>query len=192
MSAKRKLLGRAAAVGLLLSLVAPVYGLVIKPIIDTHERLDSTYLTARDLIARYEGIALKEPEIKSFQRKLETQQSRSGIYLNGATVALAAVELQDRINNQARRSDARVQSIQTLATQTEQAFRQAAVRVQMTATLKSLQKLLYGLESGRPFILITTLEVKSSSGRARVDKRTGEPTLTVRFDAWGFMRPGGV
>jgi hypothetical protein len=178
---------RIAAVGLLFGLVFAIYGLLVMPVLEAHKGLDLALMDARDQIARYGRLAAKQSAVEALLSDLDTRQSDSGIYLRGSTDALAAVELQDRINKQAKRTGGTLRSIQVLKSETNESFKLVAIKVDLITTMSALHKLLYSLEVERPFVVIRNLDIKSV--RRRVDKRTKEPILSIKFEICGFLKP---
>jgi hypothetical protein len=55
-------------------------------------------------------------------------------------------------------------------------------------TLAAIQRAIHAMESGKPYLFITTAVLKSSSPVSRSDQ-TAEPVVAVQLDAFGALRP---
>jgi hypothetical protein len=189
MSNVQKYSSRLAAVGLLVALVVAVYGALAMPLVEAHSRLNLAQKETREQLDRYAQIAARRPAIEVLLTKLESQQVSTSIYLHGSTDPLAAVELQDRINAQIKRTGGKLRSIQVLRAETNESFKRVAISVQLTTTMSAFHNLLYAIEASRPLLEIRNLEIKNTRRRTNNNKQTEEPVLLIRFDVFGFLKP---
>jgi hypothetical protein len=189
MSTLRRYGGRLAALGLLLGLAIAVYGLLAIPLVEAHNRLDRKRVEATEQFDRYAQIAAKRPAVKALIARLKTRKAATGIYLNGNTDPLAAVDLQERINTHVKRTGGKVQSIQVLETETGEGYRRVAISVKLTATMSAFHRLIYAVEASRPFLVIRNLDIKSTRRSAKKGDQTEEPKLLIRFEVCGFRKP---
>ena len=63
------------------------------------------------------------------------------------------------------------------------------MRVQLTANLPSLARILYSLEAAKPFVFIDNLDIKNRRVRRTAKEQNDNPELVVRFDLFGYLRP---
>lgn len=183
-------LRRSAAIGLLVAILLAVYGIVVGPILAAYSRVDEAIAETEELLARYQQIAAQRDALASQLAQLATRQTRSGIYLPGETDALAAAQLQDIVNRTIDGGGGRLRSVQILPSQSDGDFRRVGVRVQMTATIASLARILYTFEAGDTFLFIDSVDVSNRQARRRRNATAEQdPELLVRLDLSGYVRP---
>jgi general secretion pathway protein M len=189
MNTARKYAGRFCAVALLVGLIAGLHTGLIRPLVEAHHRLDMAQAEASEQLAHYRGIAGKRSAVEALLTELESQQAATGIYLRGGTDSLAAVELQDRINAQIKKTGGKLRSVRVLKSETDEDFKRVAISVESLTTISAFQKLLYEIEASRPLLLVQDLEIKNTRRRANNNKLTEEPLLLIRLEVCGFVKP---
>jgi hypothetical protein len=189
MSKLRQYGARLAALALLLGLAFTGYSMLAIPLVEAHNRLDRKRVEVTEKLDRYAQIAAKRPTVKSLIARLETRKAATGIYLDGNTDPLAAVDLQERINAHVKRTGGKVQSIQVLKTETGEGYRRVAISVRLTATMSALHRLIYAVEAKRPFLVIRNLDIRNKKRSAKKGDETEEPKLFIRFEVCGFRKP---
>jgi general secretion pathway protein M len=193
--------GRAAALGLAVAAVGAIYLLAVAPLVGAYRSTDGAVAQAGRMLVRYSEIASRRAALAAQLDELVARQAASGVYLSGETDALAGAALQEGVGATIEAHGGKLRSIQILPVSDDGDFKRVSVRVQLTAALVPLQRILHGLESGRPFVFIDNLEIKTRrarrsrrSRRAKAAKAataapTTDPTLEVRFDLYGYLRP---
>jgi len=184
-----KWVGRTAALSLLVFVIGALYLLVVAPVIETHRSTDEASRGALEQLARYEHLSKTNPNRKAELERLGNQQSRSGVYLAGDTDALAAAGLQEDVGAKIEKNGGKLRSMQILPVKTDGDFKRVSVRVQLTATLGSFARILYALESGKPYVFIDNLDVKNRRARKAKKETQEDPELVIRFDLYGYLRP---
>ncbi len=185
---------RAAAISLVVALVLAVYLLTIDPLVSAYRDLDDDIARTNENLRRYEQIARSYPALREQYESLAQRQSRSGVYLSGDTDALAAAELQSDVSATIQKHEGKLRSVQILPVTSDGEFKRVSVRVQLTATLSALTRILYTLESRRPFVFIDNLDIKNRRARRarrrnQEEQTPSEPELVIRFDLFGYLRP---
>jgi general secretion pathway protein M len=184
-----KWVSRTAALALLAFVIGTLYLLVAAPVIEEYRTTERTSRDALEQLARYENIAKTNPNRKAELELLASRQSRSGLYLAGDTDALAAAGLQEDVGAKIEKNGGKLRSIQILPVKTDGDFKRVTVRVQLTATLGSFTRILYALESGKPYVFIDNLDVKNRRARQVKKALQEDPELVIRFDLYGYLRP---
>ncbi len=184
-----KWVSRTAALSLLVFVIGALYLLLVSPVIEAYRSTDEASREALEQLARYEHISKTNPNRKAELEKLSKQQSRSGVYLAGDTDALAAAGLQEDVSAKIKKNGGKVRSMQILPVRTDGEFKRVSVRVQLTATLGSFARILYALESGKPYVFIDNLDVKNRRARKAKKGTEEDPELVIRFDLYGYLRP---
>ncbi len=114
---------RSAALSLLAGVAAAAFLLVVAPTLEAYERTESAVREKAQQLERYLRVASTRPAVEAQLAELEVRQAESGVYLSGATDALAAAQLQDRVNAIIRASSGALTSTQALPVKTEGALR---------------------------------------------------------------------
>ena len=184
-----KWVSRTAALSLLVFVIGALYLLLVSPVLEAYRSTDEASQEALEQLARYEHISKTNPNRKAELEKLAKQQSRSGVYLAGDTDALAAAGLQEDVGAKIEKNGGKVRSMQILPVKTDGDFKRVSVRVQLTATLGSFARILYALESGKPYVFIDNLDVKNRRARKAKKGTQEDPELVIRFDLYGYLRP---
>lgn len=183
--------GRAAALALLVLLLLAVYGFFIGPLVGAYRDTDQALVETGENLARYARIAEGYPALKQQLDRLSARQARSGVYLKGDTDALAAAGLQADVSSTIEQHGGKLRSVQILPVSSDGDFKRVSVRVQLTATLPALARILHALEARRPVVFIDNLDVKNrlARRRAKQNQEESEPQLVIRFDLYGYLRP---
>ncbi len=182
---------RLLALALLAGLLLAAYGLVVAPVVAAYRETGEAIQAAQDLLQRYRALAAERTQLTDRLAELEQRAAKTGGYLEGATDALAAVEIQDRVRRTIERAGGQLQSTQILpaaAVEATAPVRRAALRIQLAIRIKGLQTMLYELETGQPYLFIDELTIRqrrTGHGRTEIPE---EPLLDVSFEVFGYIR----
>lgn len=184
-------LSRATALALLFGLILLAYAVVVAPLVAGYRQSERAVAEAGELLAGYRSVAARRDQLEAQLAALADRQDDSGLYLAGATDALAAAALQDDVKGAIEAGGGNLRSIQILTAEDEEGFRRVGVRVQLTATVNDLLRILHGIEAGRPFLFVDALEVNNRRARrrSRDEAETMDPVLLVRLDVAGYQQP---
>lgn len=181
---------RLAALMLLAALLAAAYLWVVEPLMAAHGRADQAIIETRDLLARFEGLAATRPSLEAQAAAIEKTPAATAYYLAGETDALAAATLQARVTALVEGSGGALASIQTLPSQAEEGFTRIAIRLQLSAPIEALVRVLHGLETGVPLLFLDNLEIQApGASYAGADPAFAEQPLTIAFDLYGYLPP---
>jgi general secretion pathway protein M len=181
-------LSRLLAVALLVFVLAIPYLLILRPYVATLQANRDALAEQVALRDRYAGLAAAGAGLDERLEDLRDQSDGQSAYLEGASEALVAADLQNRVKTVVQDNGAVLNSTQILEAADEDGFRRLAVRVRMAASTEALYKALYALESDRPFLFIDNIDINAHIVRRR-DGRGEDVELMVVFDLFGFMRP---
>jgi general secretion pathway protein M len=182
-------LRRFGAWGILLLMLGLAYGLIAMPLMERHEELDRATKENIELLENFKRFSASGKSYEFQLESLETAQSASGFYLDGASLSHASAGLQEKVTTLIRRTGATIRSSETRAAEEGQELTRIGLRVQFTARIAELQKVIYAMETGVPLLFVEKLEIASRSGRTYLQIER-EPMLSVRLDVSGYMRPG--
>ena len=185
------LLSRTLAVGLLGGVLLAAYGLVIAPVIAAYQEVSREIEESQQLLQGYRSLASQSPELSGRLSDLEQQAAKVGGYLKGSSDALAAAELQDHARAVIEGAGGNLRSTQILpasAVDSKVPVRRATLRIQLGVDIKGLQKVLYQLETGQPYLFVDQLTVQQQRIRRGSKEPEQEPVLDVSFEVFGYVR----
>ena len=181
---------RLAALALSAGVAFALYVFVAAPIVAGYAETDAAVAQATDLLDRYRRVAAARPALQERLDALKSRQSEIGTYLSGETDALAGAELQELVNTTVAKGGGGLRSVQILPVKADGGFRRIGVRVQMTATIAQVLRVLHGLEAGSTLLFVDNLEVSNRRARRRRNQPVEmDPTLLVRLDLFGYLPP---
>jgi len=181
---------RLAALALSAGVAFACYLFVVAPIVAGYAETDAAVAQAAELLDRYRRVAAARTGLQERLDALKSRQSEIGTYLGGETDALAGAELQELVNATVAKGGGGLRSVQILPVKTDGSFRRIGVRVQMTATIAQVLRVLHGLEAGSTLLFVDNLEVSNRRARRRRNQPVEmDPTLLVRLDLFGYLRP---
>lgn len=183
-------ISRLVAVLLLLVAITLLYIVIVEPTFAAYRNTRLAIEETRNQVHLLEELAALRPALGEQAEALKQRLEEKGAYLSGGTDALAAVALQDRLQDAVKSEGGTIRSIQPLPVTDEGGFRRVAVRVQMAATIGALFNICYELEGGAPLLFIENVDVQSRMVRradANQAQDAEEPVLAIGFDLLGYM-----
>lgn len=181
---------RVAALALSAGVAFAFYLFVVAPIVAGYAETGAAVAQAAELLDRYRRVAAARPALQERLDALKARQSEIGTYLSGETDALAGAELQELVNTTVAKGGGGLRSVQILPVKADGGFRRIGVRVQMTATIAQVLRVLHGLEAGSTLLFVDNLEVSNRRARRRRNRPVElDPTLLVRLDLFGYLIP---
>jgi general secretion pathway protein M len=177
-----------------LALAAGLAATVAIPVAAKHAFYRESIEQSEADLARYRRIIAEAPGLRAEIERLRSAAESASYYLGKSTRPLAAAELQEKAKQAVELNGGALTSTQVLQARGDEG--QVTVRVQLSGDTEVLQKVLYSLESGQPFLFVDNLTVRSSVHRRRRSTRhrsaapQGRTVLTVSFDLSGYMETG--
>lgn len=190
-------LSRTLALLLLGAALAAGWALIAAPLLDAGRSYVERGERARELITRYNRVAGMREGLEKQLTELRRRGRSTRGYLTGASHSLAAAALQERIKTTVTRHGGTIRSSQALPPRDEQGLKRLPVRVQLTAGLAALQKILHAFETDNTYLFLDNVNIRTGRKR-RVRRRAGQPAvvttagtaLTVSFELYGYFQPG--
>lgn len=182
---QRPAIRRAAALGILAMLLNGIYVLALGPYLDALEHNRQSIAQLETALDRYRRAGSQLPDL---QNRLESSRHSGTVlsgYLESNNEAVAAAQLQDRLKATLAREGGNLSSTQVLGGKDEGKARRIAIRGQMTIRIAALQRVLYDLESGSPYLFIDNLDIRTVSAAA--DSGGEDDLLDVGFDVYGYL-----
>jgi general secretion pathway protein M len=180
---------KAAALALLVAVLLMVLAGIAFPLWVLHRHYDSAIDDATRLLGRYariagmrEGLQKKIVEVKAL--------GKAGHFLKSTNPALAAAEIQALAKTVVETNGGKLNSMQILPHKDDGLYRQISVTLQLTGTLKAMKKMVYALESSRPYLFMDNFSVRSLMVNAPRNTVPVEPELLIQFDLTGYALKG--
>lgn len=181
---------RATAYGMLLFVLLVFYALFIGPLVGAYSEINGAISQSNELLARYQRVIAQHSALQSKLEDVNQDHIQSGVYVPGGTDALAAARLQEIVNSRVESNGGQVRSVQILPAQEDGDFRRVGVRIQMTASITAIARILYAFEGGDTYLFVDNLEISNRQSRRRADGgQDVDPELLVRLDLTGYVRP---
>lgn len=188
---ERLLLGIAGGALLLVILVYAI----VKPYRALTEKLENDIAQQASLVAKMERQRNRGPQIEQQlgQLRQRIQDIRQHL-VPGGTPALAASQLQDRLQNLARSSGLEVLTTVSLRDEPAGEFRKTTVQMTLRGNLPELGRFMSTVEYGDWRLAVSSLEVRGTYNvRIAGLQQTGVPRanpLTVTLEVSGIMQGG--
>jgi general secretion pathway protein M len=181
---------RFVAVGLLALAGLAFYSFVADPLLAGYADSRRQTAEARATLEHYQALGRDIPELKKQLDALHRRGATGAGYLDGQNETLVAAALQERLKGAVTQTGGRLNSTQVLASSEKGQTRRVTVRGQMQMSIGTLQRVLYTLESGSPYLFVDNLDVRPMVGAPGPETQGGDALLDVHFDVYGYMRSG--
>ena len=180
-------MGRSAAVAILIVICAAAWFMLAQPLILSFFEHRESIARSQEMLAKYRALVSTTKDIDLGLRKLHAAQQSEDRLLKGASTQLVGAMLQNRLKEIIDVNKGSLTSIQVLPGRDEEGFKRIPLAVTLTASVESLQKILYMIEDESPYLFIENLELQSNRGMMEVSEEQGSPDLQVHFEVFGYM-----
>jgi general secretion pathway protein M len=164
---------------LLLIALVGVYFLVVTPLLDLYAERQSVLENRRMLLPRLKVAEQELPELRAKVSELRSAVGTRKVTLDGSSDAVAAANLQSRIEELAASVGAMISSTESLPPEMRGGYRRIGLRYVLNGPYETLAKLLARLEAATPPLVVDNLHIH---GRLRPARR-GEAAATAGLDA---------
>jgi hypothetical protein len=174
-----------AAVLLVVAIVAAL-SLLLLPLVLLHRHYNDTIAALTDRLERYRRVAAQAPE---YRKALEAMRERDGrrFFLKNTAPNLAGAELQELVRAAIEGNGGRITTSQNQVPRDEGRFRQIGVSVQFFASTPALQKILFAIEAGPPYLSVENMTLRPLNAFRGYKPAPGqEPEVNVQLDAAGY------
>jgi general secretion pathway protein M len=181
---------RFVAVGLLALASLAFYSFVAGPLLAGYTGSRRQVAEARATLEQYQALGNEIPGLQKQLDALHRRGATAAGYLDGQNETLIVAALQERLKSAVTQTGGRLNSTQVLAGSEKGQTRRVAVRGQMQMSIAALQRVLYTLESGSPYLFVDNLDVRPMAGARTPQTADSDALLDVHFDVYGYMRSG--
>jgi general secretion pathway protein M len=164
-----------------------IYTVFIAPILDFLASRESYIADQQALLARFSSVAAEESKVQAISGEIGTQLKR-GEFLAGPNEGVISAELQNRLKGMAESTGARLRSIQALPAETKDKIRYLGARLEIFGQLQAIQRTIYTMESGTPYLFVTAAIVRPSTPITS-QSMSQELTIDARLDIYGAVQP---
>jgi len=176
--------GQLLALAILCLVLGGVYLLLVSPILDLCSQREATLADRRMLAPRLSVAAAELPELRARLAELQASATTRNIALDGASDAIAAANLQSRIEELAKSAGVTISSTEGLAGENRGAYRRVGLRLAISGEYEAIIKLLAAIETAAP---PPGLEQCAISRRAAADRSV--TNLAARCRGRGLWFP---
>ena len=185
--------GRLVALALLLIPVILLGRFVVWPIVTTLASSGSALEATRDEIARYQRLLNELPVLEAAVNELERNHPLGAYLLSGNNRALAAANLQRRLQENAEKHNVTILSLRVRPPVAADPLERIVVEARLRADMRALRDLLYYVETATPYMFVDDLSVnvrRSRSRRARTAQTgTASTGLEINLTLYGLRTP---
>ena len=174
--------GQLLALAILCLVLGGVYLLLVSPILDLYSQREATLADRRMLAPRLSVAAAELPELRA--RLAELQASATSA-LDGASDAIAAANLQSRIEELAKSAGVTISSTEGLAGENRGAYRRVGLRLAISGEYEAIIKLLAAIETAAPPLVLSNVQFH---GVLRLTAQAQTSRLDAGVEVYGFRR----
>lgn len=178
--------GRWVALGLLAIVLTLLFQLTLAPLWQRYRALAPAIAEQRDQVQRFRALAAQAPALETRLATLRDDVRFDDYLLPGASSALAAAALQQRLKEVTEEQRGQVLSTRVAKPQQAGEFERVMINARLQMDLAGLQGLLHALETRPPYLFLHNLNIyRQARGRATKGDR-----LDVQLDLYGLRLPG--
>jgi len=173
------------ALTILCLVLGGVYLLLVSPIFDLYSQREATLADRRMLAPRLSAAAAELPELRARLAELQAAATTRNITLEGASDAIAAANLQSRIEELAKSAGVTISSTEGLAAENRGGHRRIGLRLAISGDYDGIIKLLAAIETAAPPLVLSNLQFH---GVLRPTAQAQRSRLDAGFEVYGFRR----
>jgi general secretion pathway protein M len=163
--------------------------MLVEPLMESFVEHRDSIARSQDMLARYQGLNSTREKIDSSLNKLHAAQTSEERLLKGGSAQLVGAALQNNLKELIGHDGGSLTSMQVLPPREEQGFQRVTLAVTMTATIETLQKILYAIEDRTPYLFVENIEITGNQGFMDTSDGESQRDLQVHFEVFGYM-PG--
>ncbi len=181
--------GTLVAAALLLITVILVGNFAVSPLLRSYVESDEEIEDLRRNVTRYRQLINEAPELRALEERIARARPLAPLVLKGDNHALAAAELQQQLQDLAKKNGVRVLSLRIRPPEAEGSLERVSVEARMQTETTGLRNLLFELETGKPYVFLQTLTVRSRPQRRR---NTSKADLEARMVVYSMRAVANV
>lgn len=185
--------GRFLALAILLLPLALLARFALVPAWQAYAEQSERIASASGQLQDFQRLAGQLPALREQLATLREQQVLTPYLIDAANSALAAANVQQRLQALASAHGGRVLSTRVMRGSADGPFERVAVNARLQLSLEGLQAMLYELESGEPYLFVEDLSVMGRPVRRGRQAAAGDTgPLETRLTVYGLRRADGA
>lgn len=172
------------ALALLGGVCLVAYALVIEPLTSRYFDVREQIAQQRQLLGRLTVAASQDGQAKDIEKRANARAS-GAVYLPGSSDGVRIAELQSLLGRITEAEGVAIKSSRAMPTHDRDGLRMLGIEVQMSANIEQLQRILYAVETGKPYLFVETLQVTPPATYAGSEPKS-ESLLEVRVGLSGL------
>ena len=178
--------GRLVALALLLIPAILLVRFVFWPLAEYLASSDDALAATRAQIARYQALLNELPALQAAAARLERDRPLVPYLLTGSNRALAAADLQRRLQEAAEKHGVTILSLRVKTPMTDGILERISVEARLRAGIRELRDLLHQIETARPYLFVDDLSINVRQSRRRQGAALG---LEISLTLYGLRTP---
>ena len=147
----------------------------------------------RDQLNRFQTVAAQRETLQARLSKIRNSQEDAGLFLDYPSFDEAAAAVSGDIGDMVRMQaddSCQIVSRQPVRARVQERFEKITVNVRMRCDAEDFLKVLYGMETNMPLMLVDDLNVIRPRTRSRSKARQAQTqgALDIRFNVSGYLR----
>ena len=179
-----KSMRRTAALGLLAAVLAVLLFGVAMPIVQRFVELARSMEDQQRQLEQFTAAAAQELTVRSLEQR-RVAEFALGEFVPGDSEQVVQANLQTTVAGIAQANGVRILSARRLSDRERAPFKLTGVGITLVTDIESLQKLLYAIETGRPYLFVEAADISSQGGANPT--REGLPLMEVRLDIFAVQ-----
>ena len=184
---------RTTALLMLLISIILIYVLFFHWFILRHNEYALELDDLRVALTRFQTVAAQRETLQANLSKINSSQNDADLFLTEPGFDEAAAAMSSRIGQlvSAEASDAcQIVSRQPVRPRVQERFEKVTVNARMRCDAEDFLKVLYGMETGVPLMLVSELNIirPRARRRSRAAETESQGTLDIRFNVSGYLK----
>jgi general secretion pathway protein M len=147
----------------------------------------------RSQLARFQSVASQRESLQTQLSQIRSSQNDEGLFFEYPSFDEAAAALSGNIGDMVRTQaddSCQIVSRQPVRPRVQERFEKVTVNVRMRCDAEDFLKVLYGMETGMPLMLVDDLNVirPRTSRRSRNQQVQEQGALDIRFNVSGYLK----
>lgn len=182
---------KVVAIAILLIFLLAGNQFIAQPMLRAYQDNKAEISQLNELLQRYQALVDEKPKLTERLSAWESADATNTAYLDGASDALAAAELQELASEAIEIAGGEIKSTQSLTVveiEERPALRRTGVTFRFSTDIDGLAEALYDLETSEPLLFISALQVSAKGRRQKEGEEEKPQPLDVRLDVYGYAR----
>jgi general secretion pathway protein M len=158
------LVSRCAALVITIALAGGLWLMLAQPLINSFVQHRASISQAQEMLARYRQLDTTRAQIDTNLQQVRGAQLAEGRLLTGGSTQLVGAQLQNHLKELIEANQGNLTSMQLLPVREENGFQRISMAVTFSATIESLQSILFAVEYQSPYFFLEGIDVRASSG----------------------------